>query len=124
MVNITYINRAQKKISEHTFVNEYHAGFGFFCLNSLGPSWDHPLKPLGAPDFVKKPLDSQGMVPDSLKEFEAKIDDIQLQKCSDIFFCSSFAHFRLDKNHDLAITRSSSSCVDPELRVAFKCLNV
>ena len=98
--------------------------FFFLVLNLLVPSWDHPLKPLGAPDFVKKPLDSQGMVPDSLKEFEAKIDDIQLQKCSDIFFCSSFAHFRLDKNHDLAITRSSSSCVDPELRVAFKCLNV
>ena len=30
----------------------------------------------------------------------------------------------LNENHDLAIARSSSSRVDPGLRVAFKCLNI
>ena len=30
----------------------------------------------------------------------------------------------MNENHDLAIARSSSSCADPGLRVAFKCLNI
>ena len=45
---------SQNKISVITFVIECH-GFPIFCLKPLKTIQDHPLKPLGAPDFVKMP---------------------------------------------------------------------
>ena len=32
------------------------------------------------------------------------------------------ARIYIHENHDIAIARSSSSCADPRLKVAFKCL--
>ena len=42
--------RSQNKITDAAFVIEC-LGFGFFCLKPLKTILDHPLKPLGAPDF-------------------------------------------------------------------------
>ena len=45
---------SQNKILGGTFLIECH-GFAIFCLKPLKTILDHPLEPLGAPDFFKNP---------------------------------------------------------------------